>query len=81
MRGSCWVMGLQCWSRVNTHSGFKAVIRRKVAEVEMSIMRVAYNREVFRSELDLAGGRDKESSCQCRRYQRHGFDPWVRKIP
>ena len=23
----------------------------------------------------------KESTCQCRRYKRHGFDPWVGKIP
>ena len=23
---------------------------------------------------------DKESSCQCRRCKRHGFDPWVKKI-
>ena len=23
----------------------------------------------------------KESICQCRRRRRHGFDPWVRKIP
>ena len=23
----------------------------------------------------------KESTCQYRRYKRHGFDPWVRKIP
>ena len=23
----------------------------------------------------------KESSCQCRRHKRWGFDPWVRKIP
>ena len=23
----------------------------------------------------------KESTCQCRRCQRRGFDPWVRKIP
>ena len=22
----------------------------------------------------------KESTCQCRRCKRHGFDPWVRKI-
>jgi len=22
----------------------------------------------------------KESTCQCRRCRRHGFDPWVRKI-
>ena len=24
---------------------------------------------------------DKESACQCRRHRRHGFDPWVGKIP
>ena len=23
----------------------------------------------------------KEPTCQCRRYRRYGFDPWVRKIP
>ena len=23
----------------------------------------------------------KEHACQCRRRKRHGFDPWVRKIP
>ena len=23
----------------------------------------------------------KESACQCRRHRRHGFDPWVGKIP
>ena len=25
--------------------------------------------------------RGKESACQCRRRRKHGFDPWVRKIP
>ena len=24
---------------------------------------------------------NKESTCQCRRHKRHGFDPWVGKIP
>ena len=23
----------------------------------------------------------KESTCQCRRHKRHGFDPWVKKVP
>ena len=27
------------------------------------------------------GTRGKESSCQSRRHKRHGFDPWVGKIP
>ena len=29
--------------------------------------------------MGFPGG--KESVCQCRRRRRHGFDPWVRKIP
>ena len=32
--------------------------------------------------LDFPGGSvDKASACQCRRRRRHGFHPWVRKIP
>ena len=27
------------------------------------------------------GASGKEPTCQCRKYKRHGFDPWVRKIP
>ena len=27
------------------------------------------------------GARGKEPNCQCRRYKRCGFNPWVRKIP
>ena len=23
----------------------------------------------------------KEPACQCRRHKRHGFNPWVRKVP
>ena len=27
------------------------------------------------------GARGKEPACQCRENKRHGFDPWVGKIP
>ena len=27
------------------------------------------------------GSAGKEPACQCRRHRRHGFDPWVGKIP
>ena len=31
---------------------------------------------------DIQGGASgNESTCQCRRYKRHVFNPWVRKIP
>ena len=29
----------------------------------------------------LGGASGKEPTCQCRRRKKHGFDPWVRKIP
>ena len=29
----------------------------------------------------LGGISGKESACQCRRHKKHGFDPWVGKIP
>ena len=31
--------------------------------------------------MGFPGGTSKEPACQCRRHKRHGFDPWVRKIP
>ena len=33
----------------------------------------------YRASQPYKGG--KESTCQCRRHRRSGFDPWVRKIP
>ena len=34
------------------------------------------------SRVGVPGGASgKEPTCQCRRLQRHGFDPWVRKVP
>ena len=32
-------------------------------------------------DLRSNGTDDKESTCQCRRLERHRFDPWVGKIP
>ena len=37
---------------------------------------------VHRWSLGFTGGDSgKEPACQCRRSKRHGFDPWVEKIP
>ena len=37
---------------------------------------------VYLCDLCFPGGSDgKESACQCRSNRRHGFDPWVGKIP
>ena len=38
--------------------------------------------KVFIESVGFPGGAsDKEPTCQSRRCKRHGFDPWVRKIP
>ena len=35
-----------------------------------------------REPSEIPGGaRGKEPICQCRRHKKHGFDPWVRKMP
>ena len=31
--------------------------------------------------IGFSGGLVVKSLLQCRRYRRHGFNPWVRKIP
>ena len=37
---------------------------------------------VLMSDMGFPDGpSSKESTCQCRRRKRHGFDPWVGKIP
>ena len=35
----------------------------------------------FKLHCSLRWHSGKESACQCRRCKRHGFDPWVGKIP
>ena len=55
-----------------------------------SLMRV--NLALWYCNLELVGNKylnvsvpdgssGKESTCQCKRHKRHGFDPWVGKIP
>ena len=37
---------------------------------------------VFEGNVGFTGGASgKEPTYQCRRHKRHGFDPWIRKIP
>ena len=35
---------------------------------------------ILNTFLGFPGGAVKESACQCRRYKKHGYDPWVGKI-
>ena len=36
---------------------------------------------ISRESIFLGGTSGKEPACQCRRFKRHGFDPWVGMIP
>ena len=44
-------------------------------------MTSSFNNFAIHTEGFPAGARGKESICQCKRHRRHGFDPWVRRIP
>ena len=41
---------------------------------------VDFNSKLFDGDFP-SGASGKESTCQCKRHERHGFDPWVGKIP
>ena len=42
---------------------------------------IPFTEEIIEHVENPGGAAGKESACQCRRHKRHGFDPWVRKIP
>ena len=50
-------------------------------------LRLSTFRSFIKAELllfavpDTGGASGKEPTCQCRRYKKSRFDPWVRKIP
>ena len=53
--------------------------------VSASVAKSVVSRSLLRKQLCGFRGlprwdSGKESTCQCRRHERHGFDPWVRKI-
>ena len=45
------------------------------------IIRTSYQRPLCRDSGFPSGASGKESICQWRRHKRHGFNPWIRKIP
>ena len=50
---------------------------------EVSVRVINYiTASYLQNSLAFPGGASgKESACQCRRHKRHGFNPWVGKIP
>ena len=50
----------------------------------LQLLIICWHESSHRQHSNGLGGRGasgKEPACQCRRCRRHGFDPWVRKIP
>ena len=48
----------------------------------IGIEQVSYNKALGKVLFGVPRWRSgKESTCHCRRHRRHGFDPWVGKIP
>ena len=44
-------------------------------------MKWSVKSKVYNTQGFPGGTNGKEPACQCRRYRRQAFDPWVRKIP
>ena len=51
----------------------------------MGLEGVAFRKKAEKKRLKEYKGKErlagKEPACLCKRRKRHGFDPWVRKIP
>ena len=54
---------------------------RLAAPASVSLCLLPQSRQSLPPHLRLPRWLSKESPCQCRRCKRHGFDPWVGKIP
>ena len=54
-----------------------------ISKIDRSLMTPIKKEKRYKQAiLGFPGGtRGKEPACQCRRCKRHGFDPWVGKIP
>ena len=70
------------WSRTSLH---KTVATNQTRSLSHAVWRVQRKRWSFLL-IPLCHGLPKwlsgeEPACQCRRCRRHGFNPWIRKIP
>ena len=47
----------------------------------MSLLKLVSKKNFSQLNCFPGGPSGKEPACQCRGHKRHGFNPWVRKIP
>ena len=83
-RHSLWKLrvSLTCWEaeplRIRGGTPQSSHLR---SEGSLAKKQPAFVAESTKGSRLLRWLRGKESACQCRRWKRHSFDPWVRKIP
>ena len=73
---------LSNWSELNWTELklWMSPVSSTVSSIWLTLLPSLLRTHVF--TLGFSGGTSgKELTCQCRRCKRHGFDPWVRKIP
>ena len=82
----CYILkpGYEITSMVWTHLR-KTIIKELFREGTIILKQLSVNTENLSGILEIRGFPDgisgKEPACQWRRCKRHGFDPYVRKIP
>ena len=83
-RHSLWKLrvSLTCWEaeplRIRGGTPQSSQLR---SEGSLAKKQPAFVAESTKGSRLLRWLRGKESACQCRKWKRHSFDPWVRKIP
>ena len=70
----CWRRELQILKRKNQNEPFVVGLKWKV------LMLAVLSKQIYTYGFP-GGASGKAPTCQCRRYKRCGFDPWVGKIP
>ena len=76
---SCYMIGPRSGSREMAEPGFTPSLWVAHSRMPTPVRRLRGRKD---ESLGLWGGASgKEPTCQRRRHKRHGFDPWVGKIP
>ena len=77
----CWMASLTQWTWVWANSGSWWWTGRPGMLQSMGLQELDISELLNNKNKNPSGVSSKESTCQCRRCKRHGFDPWVGKMP
>ena len=84
-----WTYGLPFWMMIRANSYW--VLTNNTCQGQCQILNITFSHQILTSvslggtcchQQGFPGGANgREPTCQCRRHRRHGFYPWVGKIP